>query len=421
VDELIEDQLGVTMAVVECGVESRTIDLNSLCVVPTLVEQQQQQQEAPAEPSPNPTDVTRSLFPGADEGSIASGLEDDAAEKGDEREAGEQSFDGDEDAADLGPRDADDVAHDVDDDAGDDVAHDGDDDRGASGIDIDSVMDFEQRADWLRRAKHLCVSLHDDPLMVAICQHRAFRPFLKGKGLLHMDNQGLRVLLGCACAANLLVKLDIVPKEWEDDNWTQIVASQRKLLGWYRCLNRRLASEYDGIKSGKAVLTQLQPPCDAVVDSQEMVVVAVWRHQKRHIVGLQEEEGGRNQWRRVSPLPHLGKLTRIRPSVQRPAAVQAAEAFRQCFQSKGPDCNPVWAPGAEDKAPRNNVPKKPAKRTTTPGAVNTDLRNSQKKPRLNDEEVVGQPVTASFDTDALAAAVYKTLCAKPPPAWYCKC
>ena len=112
VDELIEDQLGVTMAVVECGAESRTIDLNSLCVVPTLVEQQQQQQEAPAEPSPNPTDVTRSLFPGADEGSIASGLEDDAAEKGDEREAGEQSFDGDEDAADLGPRDADDVAHD---------------------------------------------------------------------------------------------------------------------------------------------------------------------------------------------------------------------------------------------------------------------------------------------------------------------
>ena len=136
VDELIEDQLGVTMAVVECGAESRTIDLNSLCVVPTLVEQQQQQQEAPAEPSPNPTDVTRSLFPGADEGSIASGLEDDAAEKGDEREAGEQSFDGDEDAADLGPRDADDVAHDVDGDAGDDVAHDvdgdavdGDDDR----------------------------------------------------------------------------------------------------------------------------------------------------------------------------------------------------------------------------------------------------------------------------------------------------
>ena len=62
-----------------------------------------------------------------------------------------------------------------------------------------------------------------------------------------MDNQGLRVLLGRACAANLLVKLDIVPKEWEDDNWTQIVALQRKLLGWYRCLNRRLASEYDGV------------------------------------------------------------------------------------------------------------------------------------------------------------------------------
>ena len=40
VDELIEDQLGVTMAVVESGAESRTIDLNSLCVVPTLVEQQ---------------------------------------------------------------------------------------------------------------------------------------------------------------------------------------------------------------------------------------------------------------------------------------------------------------------------------------------------------------------------------------------
>ena len=97
------------MAVVECGAESRTIDLNSLCVVPTLVEQQQ---EALAEP--NPTDVTRSLFPGADEGSIATGLEDDAAEKGDEREAGQQSFDGDEDAADLGPRDAHDVAHDVD-------------------------------------------------------------------------------------------------------------------------------------------------------------------------------------------------------------------------------------------------------------------------------------------------------------------
>ena len=133
---------------------------------------------------------------------------------------------------------------------------------------------------------------------------------------------------------------------------------------------------FSQIKSGKAVLTQLQLPYDAVVDSQEMVVVAVWRHQKRHIVGMQEEEGGRNQWRRVSPLPHLGKLTRIRPSVQRPAAaVQAAEAFRQRFQSKGPDCI-VWAPGAEDKAPRNNVPKKPAKRTTTPGAVNTDLRNS---------------------------------------------
>ena len=171
-------------------------------------------------------------------------------------------------------------------------------------------------------------------------------------------------------------------------------------------------------KSGKAVLTQLQPPCDAVVDSQKMVAVAVWQHQKRHIVGMQEEEGGRNQSRRVSPLPHLGELTRIRPSVQRPAAVQAAEAFRQRFQSKGPDCNPVWAPGAEDKAPRNNVPKKPAKRTTTPGAVNTDLRNSQKKPRLNDEEVFGQPVTASFDTDALAAAVYNTLCAKLPPAWF---
>ena len=134
VDELIEDQLGVTMAVVECGAESRTVDLNSLCVVPTLVEQQQ---EAPAEPSPNPTDVTRSLFPGADEGSIASGLEDDAAEKGDEREAGEQSFDGDEDAADVDPRDAHDVAHDVDGDvahdvdgdAGDGDAGDGDDDR----------------------------------------------------------------------------------------------------------------------------------------------------------------------------------------------------------------------------------------------------------------------------------------------------
>ena len=143
--------------------------------------------------------------------------------------------------------------------------------RGASGIDIDSVMDFEQRADWLRRAKHLCVSLHDDPLMVAICQHRAFRPFLKGKGLLHMDNQGLRVLLGCACAANLLVKLDIVPKEWEDDNWTQIVASQRKLLGWYRCLNRRLASEYDGVWiepypiSAGALGTASMPPVSIAV------------------------------------------------------------------------------------------------------------------------------------------------------------
>ena len=115
VDELIEDELGVTMAVVECGAESRTLDLNSLRVVPTLVEQQQQ--EAPAEPSPDPTGVTRSLFQGADEGSIASGLEDDAAEKGDdtndEREAGEQSFDGDEDPADVDPRDA----HDVDGDA----------------------------------------------------------------------------------------------------------------------------------------------------------------------------------------------------------------------------------------------------------------------------------------------------------------
>ena len=72
-----------------------------------------------------------------------------------------------------------------------------------------------------------------------------------------------------------------------------------------------------------------------------------------------------------------------------PAALQAAEAFRKRFQTKGPDCNPVWAPGAEDKAPRNNVPEKPAKRTTTPGAVNTDLHSNQKKPRLNDEEVVG--------------------------------
>ena len=133
---------------------------------------------------------------------------------------------------------------------------------------------------------------------------------------------------------------------------------------------------------------------------------------------MQEEEGGRNQWRRVTPLPHLGKLTCIRPSVQRPAAVQAAEAFLQRFQSKGPDFNPVWAPGAEDKAPRNSVPKKPAKRTTTPGAIHTDLRNSQKKPRLNDAEVVGQPVTAPFDTDALAAALYSTLCAKLPPAWF---
>ena len=78
VDEQIEDELGVTMAVVECGVESRSLDLNSLRVVPTLVEQQQ---EAPAEPSPDPNGVTRSLFPGPDEGSIASGLEDDTAEK----------------------------------------------------------------------------------------------------------------------------------------------------------------------------------------------------------------------------------------------------------------------------------------------------------------------------------------------------
>ena len=59
-----------------------------------------------------------------------------------------------------------------------------------------------------------------------------------------------------------------------------------------------------------------------------------------------------------------------------------------------------------------------SRRVQTPGAVNTDLRSIQKKPRLNDTEVVGQPVTASFDTNALAAAVYNTLCAKPPPAWF---
>ena len=294
--------------------------------------------------------MTRSLFPGADEGSIASGLEDDAAEKGDEREAGEQSFDGDEDA--LGPRDADEVAHDVDGDVGDDVAHDVDGDAGDG--DDDRCL--------------LCVP-----------------PVLAGASCVCF----LFWQVPPVCASCFARCLLCVPPVFVDASCVCFLFSQ--------------------IKSGKAVLTQLKLPCDAVVDSQEMVVVAMWRHQKRHIVGMQEEEGGRNQWRRVSPLPHLGKLTRIRPSVQRPAAVQAAEAFCQRFQSKGPDCNPVWAPGAEDKAPRNNVPKKPAKRTTTPGAVNSDPCNSQKKPRLNNEEVVGQPVTASFDTDALAAAVYNTL------------